>query len=185
MFEIAPRPLPWAQLLVMNVVHVLCGVACAFVILPRFDLATSGVAVAFVAAVVLVASGVTAIAYVWSHLRERRKGPWLIYDRNLERVRLLRQQVEFSREDLRQIEEVITRSLRNPSRHLISELNVVANTASGRGRWNLLRSDAADGAFCHVLIHMRRCGLPVVRLRGSLSDWRVRRIHFDATSKDY
>lgn len=177
-FEIVPLSLSRSSLFAMNLACVACLSISAIVFFPQFKL-ESPWAFAFAAGATLVACGATTGATTWSHLRERRKGTWFIYDSNQEVIRLPRHQVEFPRADLLHVEEVITRSVRNPTCHLISELNVVAVTGSGRQRWNLLRSDAADGAFGHLLIPMRRyAGLPIVRIRGNISDWTVRTIHF-------
>ncbi|MCA9168606.1 MAG: hypothetical protein KDB23_13115 [Planctomycetales bacterium] len=175
-FEIAPRSLVPAQLVAMNLVYVACGLICAFVILPRWHM-TSTWALAFVTFATVIACGATTGITDWSHVRELQMGAWFIYDSNHDTIKLPRQRIEFARSEVVQIEEVTTRSPKQPTCHLISELNVVVIDGSGRRRWNLLRSDAADGAFSHLLIPLRRCvDLPIVRIRGNAMDWTVCRL---------
>jgi hypothetical protein len=181
--EIVPRSLPSKSLWIMNAVYIIGAVTCAFVILPQVEIASHW-AFGLLAAATLVTCGATTGTIAWSYLHEQSKGAWLIYDMPRGVIKLPRHQIELSRNDFVHLEEVTTRSLRNLSWHLLSELNVVAIVESRRLRWNLLKSDTDAGAYSHLLIPIRRrTDLPIVRVRGNRFDWQVRRSCFDPIQK--
>src|SRR5690606_14096580 len=109
--------------------------------------------------------------------KERRLGPWLVYDKTTGRVTLPREAVSFEREQVIHLQYVTTKKLDWPgvaNNDRLSELNLITCRHEQRKRWPLLRSKSTFGAFDSLLQSLiKHTNIPVMRVQDEWLGWQI------------
>lgn len=176
-FRIEPLPVPIKSIAACNLLFLV--VCFGFYWVLRYHTHGQAGAWAVIAplAIALLTCGTFTGATVWIFQRERRLGPWLIYEAASGRVHLPREGVVFQRAEIICFQDITTKLLQWPgfgNNQRRSELNLITARAGSRRRWPLLRSSNTIRAFESVVKPLiAQTGLPVVRISDELLGWRL------------
>ena len=116
--------------------------------------------------------GFTSLVYYYFD-KERRLGPWLVYEKATRRVALPREGKIFERQEIIHLQSITTKPL-DRSDEQLSELNLITYRDGERKRWPLLRSNWSEGMFDNVLKPLiDHTDLPVMQVTDSWLGWQI------------
>src|ERR1700722_1343795 len=136
-FRFDPAPIPpirWSLMIGLNTLYVLFFAGFIWILRthrdPDVNLSAANV---LISAICLMTCGGTVGLLMferWLAVRDKRQGPWLVYEKSTRRVSLPRLHLNFDRTEVDHLQYVSTDSLQNPRSAVspprpVSELNLV------------------------------------------------------------
>ena len=165
-FRIDPSPMPMALMAVTNAVFVVFFGAFYWICSAYSNASETLVTLAAVGIGAMTSILFTVSVY-YSFDKARRLGPWLVINKNTQKVSLPREGLEFAAGEIVHLQYITTTHIDGPGSldGPLSELNLVTFANGERARWPLLRSSDNVRAFEYITEPLSECtDLPIVRI---------------------